>query len=158
MNFVAKYMMDYIKWQQKENAFEKQIKEFIQSSNSVLFLPGPIKIGKTISILNIMDKLDLRYLYEDFKYINSLKENDKKIYLFQEFLDYLLIILAIINLLKNIMNYSNIRIIYLNWLLVFLNKFLNNYSLMQLLLLIIMKIYYSKENLNEILIENLLVF
>ena len=156
MNFVAKYMMDYIKWQQKENAFEKQIKEFIQSTNSVLFLTGPIKIGKTISILNIMDKLDLRYLYEDFKYINSLKENDKKIYLFQEFLAYLLIILAIINLLKNIMNYSNIRIIYLNWLLVLL--ILNNYSLMQLLLLIIMKIYYSKENLNEILIENLLVF
>ena len=57
--FCSKIYDGLYKMTTKRNAFEKQIKEFIQSTNSVLFLTGPIKIGKTISILNIMDKLDL---------------------------------------------------------------------------------------------------
>ena len=69
----------------KRNEFENDIKKFIQSTQSELFLTGPTKIGKTISILNTMDKLALRYLYIDFQYIHEIKENDKNIYLFTEF-------------------------------------------------------------------------
>ena len=67
----------------KRDELEKKIKGFIQSNNSALFLTGHTKIGKTISILKIMDNLDLNFLYIDFKYINNLKNNDKNIYLFQ---------------------------------------------------------------------------
>ena len=72
---------------QKREDLKKKNKNFIESNNlenRVLLLTVPFKIGKSISILDSMNNVDFENLYIDLNHINTLKDENKSSYIFNE--------------------------------------------------------------------------
>ena len=67
----------------KRETVEKEIKAFTEKSNKLLFLKSPSKIGKSVTILKVLNKK--KFLYIDFKYLSELDNNNKRKYIFKEF-------------------------------------------------------------------------
>lgn len=68
----------------KREDLNTKIINFVESDNPVLLLNGPSKIGKSVSILDSMNNLCLKYLYIDLKYMTTLKDENKNTYFFNE--------------------------------------------------------------------------
>ena len=75
---------DFIITEKRDN-FCNKIKNYLKNDkDNLLFLSGPSKIGKTISILNEINNSNKKYLYIDIKYLTDLNDNDKRLYLYNE--------------------------------------------------------------------------
>ena len=70
---------------EKRNNLCNEIKNYLKNDeDNLLFLSGPSKIGKTISILEEINNSNEKFLYIDIKYLTNLNDNDKRYYLYNE--------------------------------------------------------------------------
>ena len=64
---------------------ENKIKNFIINKDSFLFLTGPRKIGKSLTILQVLNTEDQRYIYFDLSLLKKLDKKKKYNCLIKEF-------------------------------------------------------------------------
>ena len=70
----------------KRNELENKINNFIKSEHPILFLTGPEKTGKSITIIKSLINSSKKFLYLDISIIYKLPKNEKKKYIFLELL------------------------------------------------------------------------
>ena len=141
---------------QKREDLNKIIESYIEDNNPILFLTGPYKIGKSVSILNSMENLGFQYLYIDLKYITSIKDENRSSYIFKE-------CFRLFNSYKNYYNFlkTNYKLfLNLDDILLFIRfLIINMKNLFYDIIAIVLDNYedfYMKKKLTNIYVENII--
>ena len=108
-DFSNKFFGGAYKNTSKREIVEKEINKFTEKNNKLLLLNGPSKIGKSVTILKVLNQK--KFLYIDFKYLSELDNNKKRYIYLRNFFVFLIIIMNMNIFLKNIMINLNVWMI-----------------------------------------------